>query len=128
MRKIGSETVSECPCEYALRYIVGAWKVLIVARLTQVKIRRHGEIKRPLRGITPKILTRQLREPPPQIMGFVIITVQQLPARAYLTTPDPQCYQRLTTLGFPPPESTPGTSLTPAPSFSPQSSPSAEPG
>ncbi|HLM80905.1 MAG TPA: helix-turn-helix domain-containing protein [Terriglobales bacterium] len=62
MRKIGSETVSECPCEYALRYIGGAWKVLIVAHLTQVKIRRHAEIKRLLRGITPKILTQQLRE------------------------------------------------------------------
>jgi DNA-binding HxlR family transcriptional regulator len=38
MRKIGSKTAVECPCEYALRYIGGAWKVLIVARLTQVKI------------------------------------------------------------------------------------------
>lgn len=62
MRKIGSETVAECPCEYALRYIGGAWKVLIVARLVRGKTRRHAELKRLLRGITAKILTQQLRE------------------------------------------------------------------
>jgi DNA-binding HxlR family transcriptional regulator len=61
MRKIGSETVRECPCEYALRYIGGAWKILIVAHLVRAKIRRHAEIKR-LRGITAKMLTQQLRE------------------------------------------------------------------
>ena len=62
MRKIGSKTVGECPCEYALRYIGGAWKVLIVAHLVRAKIRRHAELKRLLRGISPKILTQQLRE------------------------------------------------------------------
>jgi len=62
MRKIGSETARECPREYALRYIGGAWKVLIVAHLVRGKIRRHAEVKRLLRGITPKILTQQLRE------------------------------------------------------------------
>ena len=62
MRKIGSATVDECPCEYALRYIGGAWKVLIVARLVRGKIHRHAELRRLLRGITPKILTQQLRE------------------------------------------------------------------
>jgi DNA-binding HxlR family transcriptional regulator len=62
MRKIGSETVRECPCEYALRYIGGAWKILIVAHLVRAKIRRHAEIKRLLRGITAKMLTQQLRE------------------------------------------------------------------
>jgi len=62
MRKIGSETVRECPCEYALRYIDGAWKILIVAHLVRAKIRRHAEIKRLLRGITAKMLTQQLCE------------------------------------------------------------------
>jgi len=62
MRKIGSETARECPCEYALRYIGGAWKVLIVAHLVRGKIRRHAEFKRLLRGITAKMLTQQLRE------------------------------------------------------------------
>jgi DNA-binding HxlR family transcriptional regulator len=62
MRKIGSETVRECPCEYALRYIGGAWKILIVAHLVRGKIRRHAEFKRLLLGITAKMLTQQLRE------------------------------------------------------------------
>jgi DNA-binding HxlR family transcriptional regulator len=62
MRKIRSQTVGECPCEYALRYIGGAWKILILVILDRAKIRRHAELKRVLRGITPKILTQQLRE------------------------------------------------------------------
>jgi len=62
MRKIGSKTVRECPCEYAFRYIAGAWKILIVAYLVRGKIRRHAEIKRLLPGITAKVLTQQLRE------------------------------------------------------------------
>jgi DNA-binding HxlR family transcriptional regulator len=62
MRKIGSKTVRECPCEYALRYIGGAWKILIVAYLVRGKVRRHAEIKRLLPGITAKMLTQQLRE------------------------------------------------------------------
>ena len=62
MRKIKNETVRECPCEYALRYVGGAWKILIVAHLVRGKIRRHAELKRSLRGITAKMLTQQLRE------------------------------------------------------------------
>ena len=33
MRKLKSQNVGECPCEYALRYIGGAWKILIVVIL-----------------------------------------------------------------------------------------------
>jgi DNA-binding HxlR family transcriptional regulator len=62
MRKIRSESARECPCEYALRYIGGAWKILIVAHLVRGKIRRYAEIKRLLRGITAKMLAQQLRE------------------------------------------------------------------
>ena len=62
MRKIKSKTVGECPCEYALRYIGGAWKILIVVILDRAKIRRYAELKRVLVGITPKMLAQQLRE------------------------------------------------------------------
>ena len=62
MRKIKSQTVGECPCEYALRYIGGAWKILIVVILDRTQIHRHAELKRVLRGITSKMLTQQLRE------------------------------------------------------------------
>ena len=53
MRKIRSKTVGECPCEYALRYIGGAWKILIIV-LDRAKIRRYAELKRVLVGITPR--------------------------------------------------------------------------
>jgi DNA-binding HxlR family transcriptional regulator len=89
MRKIGSETARECPCEYALRYIGGAWKILIVAHLVRAKIRRHAEIKRLLRGITAKMLTQQLREM--EHDGLVERTV-------YAQVP-PKVEYRLTTLG-----------------------------
>ncbi len=62
MRKMRSKTVGECPCEYALRYIGGAWKILIIVILDRAKIRRYAELKRVLRGITPKMLAQQLRE------------------------------------------------------------------
>lgn len=62
MRRIGAKSVSECPCETALRYIGGAWKVLIVWHLTFKGRHRHAELKRRLAGITTKILTQQLRE------------------------------------------------------------------
>lgn len=62
MRRIKSRTVGECPCEYALRYIGGAWKILIVVILDRAKIHRYGELKRVLRGITHKMLAQQLRE------------------------------------------------------------------
>src|SRR5258708_6721329 len=57
MRRIKSKTVGGCPCEYALRYIGGAWKILIVVILDRAKIRRHAELKRVLRGTTAKMLT-----------------------------------------------------------------------
>ena len=62
MRRMGSATVDECPCEYAFRYIGGAWKILIVTRLVRGKVLRYAELRRFLRGITPKVLTQQLRE------------------------------------------------------------------
>jgi len=62
MRRIKGETVGECPCEYALRYIGGAWKILLVVVLDRTKIRRPAELRKVLRGITAKMLTQQLRE------------------------------------------------------------------
>ncbi|MGA7914886.1 MAG: helix-turn-helix domain-containing protein [Candidatus Acidiferrales bacterium] len=62
MRKIGGQAARECPCEYAVRYIGGAWKILIVSRLFGKQTHRHAELKRMLRGITSKMLTEQLRE------------------------------------------------------------------
>jgi DNA-binding HxlR family transcriptional regulator len=62
MRKVKSKTIGECPCEYALRYIGGAWKILLIVILDRAKMHRYAELKRVLRGITHKMLTQQLRE------------------------------------------------------------------
>jgi len=62
MRKIGLNTVHECACETTIRHVGGAWKVLILWHLRTGECRRHAELKRLLRGVTPKMLTQQLRE------------------------------------------------------------------
>jgi DNA-binding HxlR family transcriptional regulator len=62
MRRMGKETAGECPVETTLRYIGGAWKVLIIWHLRDGGRHRYAEIKRQLSGITPKILAEQLRE------------------------------------------------------------------
>jgi len=45
MRRMQSRTIGECPCEYALRYIGGAWKILIIVILDRAKIRRYTELR-----------------------------------------------------------------------------------
>jgi DNA-binding HxlR family transcriptional regulator len=62
VRRIGVKSACECPCEATLRYIGGAWKVLIVWHLAYHGKHRHAELKRRLAGVTAKILTQQLRE------------------------------------------------------------------
>lgn len=49
------------PVELALDVIGGKWKMPILWRL-QDGVRRHGELRRSLSGITAKMLTQQLRE------------------------------------------------------------------
>ena len=50
-----------CPVEATLDIIGGKWKVLILWHLKE-DIRRFGELKRLIPGITQKMLTQQLRE------------------------------------------------------------------
>ncbi len=50
-----------CPVETALNVIGGKWKVLILWHLKD-HIKRFGELKRLMQGITQKMLTQQLRE------------------------------------------------------------------
>ncbi|MBC7923979.1 MAG: helix-turn-helix transcriptional regulator [Ferruginibacter sp.] len=50
-----------CPVTATMGVISGKWKPIILWRLLQ-DVRRFGELKRQIPGITPKMLTQQLRE------------------------------------------------------------------
>lgn len=51
-----------CPVEYTLEVIGGKWKPLILWRLKQEEVKRYGEIKRSINGITHKMLSQQLKD------------------------------------------------------------------
>lgn len=50
-----------CPIDYTLNLISGKWKMLILRSLTQGAV-RYGVLLKELDGISPKVLTQQLRE------------------------------------------------------------------
>lgn len=50
-----------CPVETTLEAIGGRWKVLIIHHLI-VRTYRFGELRDLLKGVSPRTLTRQLRE------------------------------------------------------------------
>ena len=52
---------SGCPAEATLAVINGTWKVPILFHLAK-GTRRFSELRRDLAGISPKVLTQQLRE------------------------------------------------------------------
>ena len=60
MEKATNNTAS-CPVETTLKVIGGRWKVLIIHFLLE-DTRRFGELARCLGSISPRTLTRQLRE------------------------------------------------------------------
>ena len=51
-----------CPIEYTLRIIGGKWKLLILYYLMTDRVKRYGELKRCIAGITHKMLSKQLKE------------------------------------------------------------------
>lgn len=51
-----------CPIEYTLNAIGGKWKLLILYYLMIDKVKRYGELKRNITGITHKMLSSQLKE------------------------------------------------------------------
>jgi DNA-binding HxlR family transcriptional regulator len=60
VRQIKEQTFS-CGLEAALQVIGGKWKTLILWQL-QPEVRRFGELKRAVPGISEKMLIQQLRE------------------------------------------------------------------
>jgi len=59
-RKNGKKSVC-CPVETTIAAIGGRWKVLIIHHLLE-GTQRFGELTRLLGGVSPRTLTRQLRE------------------------------------------------------------------
>lgn len=51
-----------CPVEYTLAVIGGKWKPIILWYLAKDEVKRYGEIKKVLEGITHKMLSQQLKE------------------------------------------------------------------
>jgi DNA-binding HxlR family transcriptional regulator len=50
-----------CPVTTTLKVIGGKWKPIILWRLNN-NVRRFGELKKSISGVTQKMLTQQLRE------------------------------------------------------------------
>jgi DNA-binding HxlR family transcriptional regulator len=59
-RASGKKAVS-CPVETTLRVIGGRWKVLILHHILE-RPQRFGELRRALKGVAARTLTKQLRE------------------------------------------------------------------
>ncbi|HZZ51617.1 MAG TPA: helix-turn-helix domain-containing protein [Pseudonocardia sp.] len=66
------DLADECTVEAALEVIGGKWKLVILRHLLE-STRRFGELDKALPGITPRMLTRQLREL--EADGLVLRTV-----------------------------------------------------
>jgi DNA-binding HxlR family transcriptional regulator len=56
-----ARTSIDCPTELAMEILGGKWKLVILEHLRD-GVRRFGELQRLLPAITPRMLTRQLRE------------------------------------------------------------------
>ena len=56
------ETVEKCPVEEAIRVIGGKWKLLVLRSLLLNGPQRYNELLRSVTDISPKELTRNLRE------------------------------------------------------------------
>lgn len=53
---------SPCPVEFTVNMIGGKYKLVILYQLATHEVRRFNELRRELPNITPRTLTRQLRE------------------------------------------------------------------
>jgi DNA-binding HxlR family transcriptional regulator len=56
------KTVEKCPVEEAIRIIGGKWKLLVLRSLLLNGPQRYNELLRTVTAISPKELTRNLRE------------------------------------------------------------------
>jgi DNA-binding HxlR family transcriptional regulator len=57
-----NKAVEKCPVEQAIRIIGGKWKLLVLRSLLLNGSQRYNELLRTVSAISPKELTRNLRE------------------------------------------------------------------
>jgi DNA-binding HxlR family transcriptional regulator len=50
-----------CPIQRTISFVGDKWKIIVLHTLT-AGTKRFGELQRAMEGITPKVLTRQLRD------------------------------------------------------------------
>src|SRR5215472_2337401 len=50
-----------CPIQRTIAFVGDKWKIIVLHTLT-TGTKRFGELQRAMEGITPKVLTRQLRD------------------------------------------------------------------
>lgn len=80
------DLADECTVEAALEVVGGKWKLVILRHLLD-GTKRFGELDRALNGITPRMLTRQLREL--EADGLVLRTVYpQVPPKVEYSVTD----------------------------------------
>lgn len=61
MRSSIEDVPEECAVEFAMEMLGGRWKLAVLKHLVS-GTQRFGELQRALPGVTPRMLTRQLRE------------------------------------------------------------------
>ncbi|KNX38609.1 winged helix-turn-helix transcriptional regulator [Luteipulveratus halotolerans] len=61
MRQSVENAVAVCPVEVAVAVLGGSWKLTVVKHLTGGTM-RFGELRRAVGPVTPRVLTRQLRD------------------------------------------------------------------
>ncbi|MFG3258480.1 winged helix-turn-helix transcriptional regulator [Streptomyces sp. NPDC048172] len=86
MRTTAEETPEYCAIESAMEVLGGRWKLAILKKLVPGTL-RFGELRRALPAVTPRMLTRQLREL--EADGLVTRTVyREVPPRVDYTLTD----------------------------------------
>lgn len=86
MRQAIERAADVCPIEVAVAVLGGSWKMTVVKHLSE-RAHRFGELGRAVGPVTPRVLTRQLREL--EADGIVIRAVRsQVPPHVeYSLTP-----------------------------------------
>lgn len=60
-RDMGNVLSSNCPSRLILGHLTGKWSILVLLALSDGEIKRYGELKRKIEGVSEKMLIQTLR-------------------------------------------------------------------